>query len=149
MAGYPYQNVNFHFSVDFYTNDSDIRFQSVTGLDSVIETEPVKEGGQNQFTHLLPVRRKYGPVVLKRGLLSPDDSPVTQWLKSAFDDQQIVPKDTVVIKLLDEDHKPLIIWNLNHVWPLSWKIAELNAEQGAILIESLELSYNSMKMTSS
>ena len=33
-------------------------------------------------------------------------------------------------------------WTINNVWPRSWKIAELNAESGEVLIETLELNYN-------
>lgn len=145
MADSVYQTVNFHFRVDFIFDkeSSEIGFQSVTGLDSTLETEPVKEGGENRFTHVLPTRRKYGPLVLKRGLVLPTDKArISQWLKDAFDHQNVVPAETVTIKLLNEEHQPLMHWTANNVWPLSWKIGELNAENGAILIETLELNYN-------
>src|SRR5215472_5567783 len=101
-----YQTVNFHFSVtfDFDAVGIDIRFQSVTGLDSVLETEQFKEGGENRFTHVIPTRRKYGPLVLKRGVLKPSDSKLTEWLKDAFDNAKIVPQNVVDIVLLDEEH---------------------------------------------
>lgn len=140
-----YQTVNFHFSVEFSLPGKkayDIRFQSVTGLDSTIETESVKEGGENRYEHVIPVRRKYGPLQLKRGLLKPTDSGITEWLKKAFDDEKVVPISEICIKLLNEEHQPLMYWVVNNVWPLSWKIGELNALQGEILIETLELNYN-------
>jgi phage tail-like protein len=152
MADSPYQNVNFHFKVHFPLPDPktgdkngaavDIRFQSVTGLDSTIDTETIKEGGENRFEHVIPTRRKYGPLVLKRGLLSPEDSGITKWLKDAFDNEVFTTLDGVVIVLLNEDHQPMLQWTVNNVWPRSWKIGELNAERGEILIETLELSYN-------
>lgn len=139
-----YQTVNFHFKVEFNLDGKgvDVMFQSVSGLDSTLDTETIKEGGENRFEHVVPVRRKYGPLVLKRGLLKPADSGVTAWLKMAFDDENVVPIKTVVIKLLNEEHQPLMLWTINNVWPRSWKIGELNAEQGAVLIETLELNYN-------
>lgn len=140
-----YQTVNFHFKVDFNfdaQDKTDIRFQSVTGLDSTLDTEQIKEGGENRFEHVLPVRRKYGPLTLKRGLLKPSDSELTKWLKQAFDDEMVVPRPTVTISLLDEQHNVLMHWTINNVWPRSWKLGELNAEQGAVLIETLELNYN-------
>jgi len=144
MADSFYQTVNFHFRVEFNLgkDEIDIRFQSVSGLDSTLDTEPVKEGGENRYEHSVPVRRKYGPLVLKRGLISPKDSGITTWFKKAFDNEEVEPLPTVTIKLLNEEHKPLLIWTINNVWPRSWKIAELNAEQGAVLIETLELNYN-------
>lgn len=140
-----YQTVNFHFSVEFSTipgESIDVRFQSVTGLDSTMDTESIKEGGENRFEHVMPTRRKYGPLTLKRGLLKPSDSKLTAWLKKAFDEEQIEVIPTVNIMLLGEDHKPMLKWTINNVWPRSWKIGELNAERGEVLIETLELNYN-------
>lgn len=140
-----YQTVNFHFSVEFSSipGDSvDVRFQSVAGLDSTIDTETLKEGGENRFEHVIPTRRKYGPLTLKRGILKPGDSKVTSWLKKAFDDEIIDVIPTVNIMLLGEDHKPVMKWTINNVWPRGWKVGELNAERGEVLIETLELNYN-------
>lgn len=144
-----YQATGFHFLVEFDLAGKktvDIRFQSVSGLDSTLETETFKEGGENRFEHVVPTRRKFGPLVLKRGLLGPNTSAVTNWLKETFEHNtpgyqyHIVP--TIVIKLLGEDHQPLVHWTVNNVWPRSWKIGELNAERGEVLIETLELNYN-------
>ena len=140
-----YQAVNFHFSVEFSvgSKDIDVRFQSVMGLDSTIDTESVREGGENRFEHVIPLRRKYGPLILKRGLLKPADSALTRWLQDAFEHEIIKPLPTVTIKLLNENHtSSLLYWTVSNVWPRSWKIGELNAEQGNILIETLELNYN-------
>jgi phage tail-like protein len=120
----------------------DICFQSVSGLDSTLDTETVKEGGENHFEHIIPVRRKYGPLILKRGLLTPNESRITKWLKLAFDDHFVIPFSSAQIKLLNEDNEPLMHWTINNVWPRSWKLGELNAERGEVLIETLELNYN-------
>lgn len=149
-----YQVVGFHFAVHFAAGDGgsvDIRFQSVAGLDSSIDIETIKEGGENRFEHVIPTRRKFGPLVLKRGLLGPTSSAVGNWLKRTFEGEpfdlatgkeafQVI--DTVIVDLLGEDHQPLMSWTVTNVWPRSWKIAELNAERSEVLIETLELNYN-------
>ena len=140
-----YQTVNFHFRVDFNFESGDtvdIRFHSVSGLDSTLETETIKEGGENHFEHVIPLRRRYGPLSLKRGLLKPGDSAVTRWLKSAFDNETISPLSEVVISLLGDDHLVIMKWTVTNVWPRSWKIGELNAERGEVLLETLEINYN-------
>jgi len=146
MALTKYQTVNFHFQVNFDldASGSEVGFQSVTGLDSTLETEPVKEGGENGFTHVIPVRRKYGPLVLKRGLIKPSQSAITKWLQDAFDHEKVVPRSHINIVLLDEQGNPLMHWTATNVWPTGWKMGELNAEQGAVLIETLELNYNKL-----
>ena len=147
MADNFYQTVNFHFSVQFSlpgAKEVDIKFQSVSGLDGTIETETFKEGGENHFEHVVPSRRKYGPLILKRGLLKPEDSGLTEWLQKAFDHGQFEVMQLVQINLLDEDHQPLMYWVVNNVWPRSWKMGELNAERGEVLLETLELNYNKL-----
>lgn len=141
-----YQTVNFLFQVEFNLGSAsfDLKFQSVTGLDATLDTETIKEGGQNGFEHVIPVRRKYGPLVLKRGLLSPTESALTAWLKKAFDDEKVEPIKDLNITLLNEEHEVLMFWNVTNVWPRSWKLGELNAERGEVLIETLELNYNKL-----
>ena len=154
-----YQTTNYYFRVQFNapasggskasatikklpSNAFDIRFQSVSGLDSTLDTETFKEGGENRFEHVVPVRRKYGPLTLKRGLLTPGESALTSWLKQAMDDEFVEPIETMNIFLLNEESQVLMGWVVNNVWPRSWKIGELNAERGEVLIETLELNYN-------
>ncbi len=148
-----YQTVGFHFAVEFVglgQNDQsiDARFQSVTGLDVQFETDTIKEGGENRFEHVVPVRRKYSNLTLKRGLLSPGSaSEITKWCKHAFDNlfieivQPIQPIN-LVVSLLNENHEVLMMWEINHAWPVNWKIGELNAERSEVLIETIELHYN-------
>lgn len=151
-----HQNVGFHFRVIFEglmgdnkmpANNSvesslEMRFQSVSGLDATMETETVKEGGENRFEHIVSVRPKYGPLMLKRGLLRLQDSAISQWFRRAFEDEIVEPLPSVEIQLLNPDHEPLLFWSAIWVWPKSWKVGELNAERGEILIETLELNYN-------
>jgi phage tail-like protein len=142
-----YQTVGFHFQITFFglpgSQEVDVRFQSVSGLDVQVETEPLKEGGENRFTHVLPGRRKYSEaLILKRGLLLPGQSGLTDWCINAFQHLKIKPLETVNVELLDENHTTLVLWQLSHVWPKSWKVADLNAERGEVLIETLELNYN-------
>lgn len=139
-----YQTVNFLFQVEFQLGSEsfDLKFQSVTGLDSTLDTETVKEGGENRFEHVIPVRRKYGPLVLKRGILTPSESKLTSWLKKSFDDEKVEPIPNLNISLLNEEQEVLMLWKINNVWPRSWRIGELNAERGEVLIETLELNYN-------
>ena len=140
-----WQHVNFHFEVSFNGIGSghlDAKFQSVTGLDVQFETETLKEGGENRFEHVIPTRRRYADLILKRGLLSEEDnSLLTDWCKSAFERSLIRPVNLDVI-LLNEEHKPLLKWKVIHAWPKNWKMGELNAEKGEVLIETLELTYN-------
>ena len=141
-----YQTVGFHFNVLFENlpdgTAADVRFQSATGLDVSFDVENWKEGGENRFEHSFPGRRRYADLTLKRGLLLPVHSGLTEWFSEAFQNFSVKPLETVLVQLLDEKGKPLVVWKLAHVWPKSWKIGELNAERSDVLIETLELHYN-------
>ncbi len=145
-----YQMVGFHFRIRFLNlpeaKEVDIKFQSVTGLDVQLETETLKEGGENRFEHAIPIRSKYTTLTLKRGMLTPKDSGLTKWFQAAFQNLVVEPISKVNVELLNEKHDVLMQWELAHVWPLSWKVAELNAERGEVLIETLELNYNYFKL---
>jgi phage tail-like protein len=142
MAEY-YPPAGFHFRVNFLdipkVVDNDVLFQSVSGLTTTMETETVKEGGENRFSHVLPVRCQHSDLVLKRGLLK--DSGIIAWCRDALEAFSFQPT-TVLIHLLNEKHEPLVTWNVVHVWPKKWSTGDLNAEQNALLIETLELNYN-------
>lgn len=145
MASSFYQTVGFHFAVGFQNlgiDSLDAAFQSVSGLEVQLETESLKEGGENRFEHALPSRRKYASLNLKRGLLSPEaGSKITEWCLEAFQAELIKPTNLDIL-LLNEEHETLMKWNVIHAWPKSWKFGELNAEKSEVLIESLELQYN-------
>lgn len=145
-----HQITGFHFSVKFQNlpeeKEVDMGFQSISGLDVEIQTETLKEGGENRFEHTIPGRRKYSRLTLKRGILKPKDSSLTAWCQKAFQDMEITPIGEVIVSLLDENHNPLMQWELNWVYPISWKVNELNAEKGEVLIETFELSYNRFRL---
>ena len=137
-----YPPVGFHFRVVFAgigQSDIDSRFQSVSGLNMELETESKKEGGENRYEHVLPVRAKFPVLVLKRGLVK-DSDLLTKWCNDAFQSLIIKPVD-LTISLLNENHEPLMTWNVRQAWPRKWSHSDLNAEQNALAIETFELQY--------
>jgi phage tail-like protein len=77
-------------------------------------------------------------MVLKRGMLT--DSEVIQWFFNAFRDREFVPTDVNVI-LMNEQSEPLRTWKVAHAIPKKWLMSDLNANDNAIVFETLELSY--------
>ncbi len=134
--------VGFHFLVVFELfpqTPQDFRFQEVSGLDVEIEMEPVKEGGQNRFTHQLPVRNRYTDITLKRGLFI--GSGITLWCKNAIEDFLFVPTN-VLISLLTPEHIPLQSWYVVNAVPKKIQVSNFNAQENSVVVESLVLSYN-------
>jgi phage tail-like protein len=141
MANY-YPPVGFHFLVEFDklgTKEKDHQFQSVSGLSVDLETEEIVEGGENRFKHKLPVKTKYPNLVLKRGILI--DSDVIEWCRKAIENFEFKPVD-LTVKLLNQDHKPLMHWKVIHAYPVKWAVEDFSALESKIVIESFELAYN-------
>lgn len=147
MADIYYPPVSFHFKVEFGFTEAlhgvtagnyDIMFQSVGGLSTELQTEALKEGGENRFEHEVPVRTKYPNLVLKRGIVK--DSGLIKWCLNTFEHLEIRPVD-LEVKLLNEKHEPLITWAVKQAWPKKWSIEDLTAIESKVLIESLELRY--------
>jgi phage tail-like protein len=136
---------SFYFRVEFgiSKNNDDVRFQSVSGLAVEYDMEEFKEGGENRFTHKLPVRTKYSDLVLKRGMLT--DSEVIKWCLRAFRDRDFEPSD-ITVTLMNEKSEPLKVWKVVHAVPRKWQASDLNANENAVVIETLELSYRYFTM---
>ena len=140
MANY-YPPAGFHFKVEILglaPNDNDVRFSEVGGLGVELGTEEVAEGGENRFVQKYPVRAKYPELVLKRGLLT--NSEVVSWIRECVDDYNIEPKN-IDVKLLNEDHEPLITWHLVRAYPTKWSVSDLNASGNAVVVETLQFFY--------
>lgn len=141
MANY-YPPVGFHFLVEFSDLDSqsiDHQFQSVSGLSVDIETEEFSEGGENRFKHKFPVKTKYPNLVLKRGVVI--DSKVIDWCRDAIENFKFKPIN-ITVKLLNDEHQPLLSWNIVHAYPVKWAVEDFNAEESKLAVESIELTYN-------
>lgn len=138
MANY-YPPLGFHFKVEFGNVEGEFQFQSVSGLSVELETEQIAEGGENRFKHKLPVRTKFPNLVLKRGVLV--NSDLIKWCRKAVEEYDITPVD-ITISLLNEEHEPLMTWNVVHAYPIKWAVADFNAEESKIVIETIELAYN-------
>jgi phage tail-like protein len=130
----------FYYKVAFEggREPDEARFQTVSGLNVEYDTEEYKEGGENRFTHKLPVRTKYSDLVLKRGMLT--GSETINWFLDAFRERVFRPR-TVSVILMNEQGEPLRTWNVAHAVPKKWAVSDLNANENSLVVETLELTY--------
>lgn len=124
-------------------------FQSVSGLNREIVTESFREGGQ-LHDYALPTKVQYSDIVLKRGLWikgTGAHDALHLWLK-AHESNFLVEPRNVIIKLLrprlaDKNSTVLFTWNVKNAWPKKWSVSDFNAEENQVVIETLELHYDS------
>lgn len=136
--------VAFYFSVQF-EGDIEVPFQEVSGLSLEMETETIKEGGENSYSYQVPVRRKHGNLVLKRSLM-----PISQWLESYIvgtlesNGSQEITCVMVVVSLMNEEGKAIESWLLLNAYPVKWSINEFSSQKNELAIEQLELAYTNL-----
>ena len=145
MSYYP--PVGFYFKVQIVgaTSMDDAAFSEVSGLDSEIEVEEIKEGGQNAFIHRVPGRAKYGNLILKRGMLVANSQFAT-WCQGAMRagaSSGILCKNLDVC-LLNETGAPLLTWSCVNAWPVKWGVGAFDANRNEIAVETLEFAYRQL-----
>lgn len=138
-----YPPVGFHFRVEIdglvdKNNDTEIRFQEVSGLTAEIGTEELQVGGENRFTYRLPTRAKFGNLILKRGMLR--NSVLVDWITNAIENFQFMPRN-VTVHLLNTEHEPLSTWVFVNAYPVKWVTSDLKAQDNSVVVETIELVY--------
>lgn len=142
-----YPPVSFFFRVEFQlggVQSTDAMFQEVTGLNAELQSEQIKEGGENRYSQSLPTRASYTDLVLKRGLIV--GSAVVKWCQDAIENLDIQPI-TIIVKLLNEKNEPLQTYNIVNAWPKKWSVSDFNAQESKIVVETMELSYQYFKVS--
>jgi phage tail-like protein len=139
-----YPPVSFYFKlmVQGVNEEGEARFENVSGLDAKIETEPIVEGGENQFSRKLPKALQYSNLILKRGLLI--GSPLMEWISQAVESFKFSPKQVNVI-LMNEKEEALVNWVFFNAYPLAVKVSDVNSTENKYAIETLELAYDYFK----
>ena len=102
-----------------------------------IETEEIKEGGQNNYVHLLPGPRKSARITLKRGFTT--EKELMKWYQDILQGKITSSTKNVSIILFDSKGNQLGRWDFTKAYPVKWTGPTLQADKGAIAIEQLEL----------
>ncbi len=125
----------FYFEVRW--DNAVLSFQEISGLDAQAQTIEYRSRG-----HKTPVGiQKYGSITMKRGVLQ---SGVTalDWLNGAR--MNTIKRQPLTIRLLDESGNSAVRWNLTNAWPTKLTLADLKAEGGEVVVDTIEFAYESM-----
>jgi conserved hypothetical phage tail region protein len=123
-------------------NPVDIRFQKVSGLAAKVDTETVREGGQNLYTQKLPTSVQYENLVLERGMVV--GSPLNLEFNATMSRFKFSTSN-VLVTLLDERRAPLAGWLFLKAYPVRWSTSDLTATDPALVIDTMELAYTRMQ----
>jgi phage tail-like protein len=60
-------------------------------------------------------------------------SDLIKWCFDAIDNFIFKPAD-MTITLLNEEHKPLSVWNVSKAFPVKWSTSDFKAQENSIVV---------------
>jgi phage tail-like protein len=137
----------FNYSVEISLDDGaplcDGAFSECDGLEMTQEIKTIREGGNNGMQVRFGGPTSYGTLTLKRGITSSFD--LWTWFEQAIADSSVVAHTEVVVYAQD-GFTELVSFVLQGCRPLKLKAPPLNAKDGMVAIEELQVAYQSLTL---
>ncbi len=136
---------SFRFKVDFQLAGVvvPVQFSELSGLSVNIETESVKEGGQNEYIQKLPSHPQYANLVLKKAMNV--DMVLIRWITKSISTFDFSPI-SITVSMLNKSTDPLVSWMVSGAYPVKWEVSNLQADQSNLAIETLEMAYQKFQI---
>ena len=138
----------FNFSVEITKADDSARlcgaaFSECDGLEMTMEVKTIREGGNNARQIRMAGPAAFGPVTLKRGMTSTFD--LWHWFRDTLDDPGLRANAEVVV-LAADGRSERARFVLSRCLPVKLKAPPLNAKDGVVAIEELQIAYESLAL---
>ena len=134
----------FHFSVE-WAPGTRIGFTEVTGLTMESDVIEYREGSSPEFHKTkMPGMQKLSNITLKRGTFQ-GDIEFNEWMETIS--MNTVQRRDVTIKLLNEQHQPVITWQVKNAWPVKVQSTDLKADGNEVAIETMEIAHEGIKIS--
>ncbi|MDW3211153.1 MAG: phage tail protein [Reichenbachiella sp.] len=135
----------FRFSVDWGTIKQNIAFQEVSGLEAETQVIEYRASNSTLFSTIkMPGIAKYGNVTMKRGIFVKDNS---FWSWYSQIKMNTIKRQTVTIKLLDENGKPTMTWTLKNAWPTKITGTDLKSDGNEVAVDTIEIAHEGLKIS--
>lgn len=117
-------------------------FSECDGLEMTMDVKTIKEGGNNATLVRLPGMLGYGTLTLKRGMTASFD--LWDWFSTVVRNPTIRADGEVVLFGPDMPRTERARFVLGRCLPTKLKAPVLNAKDGMVAIEELQLAYETM-----
>lgn len=123
-----------------------IGFSEISGLDIEIEAVSVRDGSSPVDSgRKIPGIRKFSNITLKRGIIK-GDNDFFNWINSKSNGN--IERRNIVIKLLDEAHNPIFVWQAKNAFPVKYIGPVLISDDSEVALEILELTHEGLTVSS-
>ena len=116
-------------------------FREVSGLGGELEVKDYAEGGANDFVHKLPVRHSWSQISLRTGVVR--DLGLWEWYRAGLTMSLGARRDGAIL-LMSPQGVAQVGWVFRGGLAAKYTGPELNAEQGAIAIEGLDIAHEGL-----
>ena len=138
MANYPLPK--FHFQVEWA--GARIGFTEITGLTLETEVIEYREGNSPEYNKIkMPGLHKFSNITMKRGTFA-GDNDYYLWYNTVK--LNTIQRRDIIISLLNENHQPVVVWNVKSAWPVKVQSADLKADANEAAIESIEVAHEGL-----
>ncbi len=118
-------------------------FAECDGLEMTMEVKTIREGGNNGKQLRLAGPVGYGQLILKRGMTANFD--LWDWFAAVLADPRLRADATVVL-LGADGRAEQALFVLSRCLPAKLKAPALNAKDGMVAIEELQLAYETLTL---
>jgi phage tail-like protein len=116
-------------------------FARVKGMARETKFESRREGGVNDFEYKLATGTTYGNLVLERGIV---DDYLFRWHQAVVDGD--VERRSLTLVINDETGtRETWRWHVEGAYPVKWTGTDLDANSGAVFVESVELAHHGFR----
>ena len=139
----PFTTFNFEVLIEVKgvaTQICSASFSDCDGLEMTLEPKTIREGGRNFGPVHLAGGVSYGQLTLKRGMTTNTD--LWTWFDKVSTQTGLRAWATVVMKA--SDYSDQTIFQLTGCLPVKLKAPALNAKEGLVAIEEMQIAYESM-----
>ena len=139
---------SFGFSVELRV-DGDLprvcnaSFSECDGLEMTMDAKTIKEGGNNAQQHRVAGQFGFGTMTLKRGMTASFD--LWDWVAKVVEDPALRATGEVVV-LAPDGVGERARFVLQRCMPVKLKAPPLNAKDGTVAIEELQVVYESLTL---
>jgi len=135
-----YPLVKFHFTVDWA--GTNIGFTEVSGLDVETELIEYRHGASPEYSKIkMPGMQKFSNITLKRGTFANDNEFYKWWNTVKLN---TIERRDITIKLLNEEHEPVIVWKVKNAFPIKVQSTDLKGDGNEVAIETLEVAHEGL-----
>lgn len=148
MAGPVYPFTTFNFAVEINRGEEgsplvNAAFSECDGLEMSLEVKTIREGGANDRQIRLNGAVAYGQLTLKRGMT--DNFDLWTWFQDSVHDPRLRAEAGVVLLAADGTTERAR-FKLSRCVPVKVKAPQLNAKDGQIAIEELQVAYETLQL---